>query len=108
MVEYYFNHQPMRRWLLINYTKKPKHLPVRTFAATAEMVLALIQEGLGIGVVPEYLLRTRPLAKRLTVCRPTNRKFSDHIWMLQLKNRARSAALDAFNVELSTAFDTRV
>lgn len=103
MVEYYFNHQPIRRWLWLHYRKKPKVLPVRTYAATAEMVLALIREGLGIGVVPEYLLRVRP-ARGLTVCRPTSRRLIDHIWMLQAKHRGQSAALDALTAELERVF----
>lgn len=95
MIEYYFNHQPIRRWIALHYKKKPKSLPIRTFAATAEMVLAMMQEGLGVGVVPEYLLRsagTRPLI----ICRPTSKKLMDNIWMLQLKGSEKSPALDSF------------
>jgi DNA-binding transcriptional LysR family regulator len=103
IVEYYFNHQPIRRWLMLHFKKKPKQLPIRTYGATAEMVLALVQEGMGIGVVPEYLLRTKVL-NSLSICRPTNRKLVDHIWMLQLKNRARLPALEAFTTEVETAF----
>lgn len=103
MIEYYFNHQPIRRWLSLHFKKKPKHLPIRTFGATAEMVLSLIQEGLGIGVVPEYLLQTR-LSKAVTVCRPTPKKLMDNIWMLQLKAKERSPALASFCSETSTRF----
>lgn len=103
MVEYYFNHQPIRRWLMLHYKKKPKKLPIRTYGATAEMVLSLIQEGLGIGMVPEYLLQAT-LSKSLTVCRPTSRKLVDHIWMLQLRNRSQSSILEAFTTEIEAAF----
>jgi DNA-binding transcriptional LysR family regulator len=102
MVEYYFNHQPIRRWLALHFKKKPKHLPIRTFAATAEMVLSLIQEGLGIGVVPEYLLQTRS-PKTVSICRPTLRKLMDNIWMLQLKRAERSTLVAAFNEEILAA-----
>lgn len=95
MVEYYFNHQPIRRWLALHFKKKPKHLPIRTFGATAEMVLALVKEGMGIGVVPEYLLQFQS-CEHLSICRPTSRKLMDHIWMLQLKSVARSPAVAAF------------
>lgn len=95
MIEYYFNHQPIRRWLDLHFKKRPKHLPIRTYGATAEMVLSLVQEGLGIGVVPEYLLKTR-LPKTVGICRPTSRKLIDHIWMLQPKMREESPALAAF------------
>jgi len=104
MVEYYFNHQPIRRWLSLHYNKKPKQLPIRTFAATAEMVFALIQQGLGIGVVPEYLLHSQNKNVALTVCRPTGKKLNDHIWILRLKNRSESKALRAFSDEIENFF----
>ena len=102
MVEYYFNHQPIRRWLAFHFQKKPRQLPIRTFGATAEMVLTLVQEGLGIGVVPEYLLRGKAL-RSLVVCRPTPKKLMDSIWMLQLKGRSRSPALAAFTQAVTKA-----
>jgi DNA-binding transcriptional LysR family regulator len=107
MVEYYFNHQPIRRWLTLHFKKKPKDIPIRTFGASAEMVLALIQEGLGVGMVPEYLLQSK-LLKAVTVCRPTSRKLMDNIWMLHLKGRAKSVALAAFLEEVQKAFQSSV
>jgi DNA-binding transcriptional LysR family regulator len=103
MVEYYFNHQPIRRWLMLHFKKKPKKIPIRTFGASAEMVFALIQEGLGIGMVPEYLLQSK-LPKAVTVCRPTPRKLMDNIWMLHLKAREKSVALSRFLEEVQKAF----
>lgn len=102
MVDYYLNHQPIRRWLYLHYRRKPKQLPLRTFAATAEMVLALVNEKMGIGVVPGYLLEgsTGPF----TVCRPTPRRLIDHIWMLRLKKRNPSPALDLFTKAVEASF----
>lgn len=98
MIEYYFNHQPIRRWLALHFKRKPKHLPIRTFGATAEMVLALIQEGLGIGMVPEYLLRSK--SSNVSICRPTSKKLMDHIWMLQMKNRINEPLIREFSEEV--------
>ena len=105
MIEYYFNHQPIRRWLALHYKKKPKHLPVRTFGATAEMVLALVQEGLGIGVVPEFLLQAQAAqaAKGVAVCRPTPRRLMDSIWMLQLKKN-ENEVIRRFTEEVEGTF----
>ncbi len=95
MIEYYFNHQPLKRWLALHFNRKPKRLPIRAFGASAEMVLALIQENLGAGIVPEYLLKGKTL-KSLVICRPTPRKLMDHIWMLQLKGADKPLALQRF------------
>lgn len=105
MIEYYFNHQPIRRWLALHFQKKPKTLPIRTYAASAEMVLALIQEGLGIGMVPEYLLAAKN-PKGISVCRPTSKKLLDHIWMLQLKTREKTPALSSFTSEVLSHFSS--
>ncbi len=104
MIEYYFNHQPIRRWLALHYRKKPKTLPIRTYASTAEMVLALARAGLGAGVVPAYLLEGTGGTEGLTVVRPSPRKLIDHIWMLRRKVGDASTALGAFTARIESAF----
>lgn len=106
MIEYYLNHQPIRRWIYLHFKKKPNQLPIRTFGASAEMVLSLVQEGLGIGIVPEYLIQPSALGSAL-VCRPTSRKLEDSIWMLQLKNKSRSRAVESFTSEVEVGLMQR-
>ena len=101
IVEYYFNHQPIRRWLTTHFKKCPKQLPIRTFGATSEMVLTLVEEGLGIGVIPQYLLLTKK-SNNIITCRPSEKKVSDHIWMLRLKNKKQTAAHAAFTKAVET------
>jgi DNA-binding transcriptional LysR family regulator len=83
IIDYYFNHQPIGRWLALHYNKRPKKIPVRIFAATAEMVVALVKEGAGIGVVPKYLVSTPEAMKGLKIVRPTAKKLNDYIWLLE-------------------------
>lgn len=97
IVEYYFNHQPIRGWLALHFKKTPKNLRVRTYAGTAEMVLALVKEGLGIGVVPRYLLSSVEAQRGIKICRPTQRKFIDHIWMLQAKGSDKNVVHKLFS-----------
>lgn len=107
VVEYYSSHQPIRRWLSLHYKKKPRHLNVRAFATTAEMVLALVREGAGIGIVPEYLLGQRPgeFSRSMRVVRPTTRRFTDHIWMLEPTRTTKSAVHRAFRAMALERFD---
>jgi DNA-binding transcriptional LysR family regulator len=102
MIEYYLNHQPIRRWIYLHFKKKPQQLPIRTFGASAEMVLSLVQEGLGIGIVPEYVVDSRAM-KSLVICRPTSKKLVDSIWMLQVKNKSRSRATQVFTTDVEAA-----
>ncbi len=103
MIEYYFNHQPIRRWIELHFKRRPLHLPIRSYAATAEMVLALVREGAGIGVVPKYILDGHATTGSLKVIRPTERKFADHIWMLERKMSAKRPIHGAFCDEIDKA-----
>lgn len=100
MVDYYLNHQPIRRWIALHYEKRPKRIPVRVFAATAEMVVALVRSGAGVGVVPRYLVEG---SKDLRVIRPTQRKLTDHIWLLEPARQAESPARALFRERLLTS-----
>jgi LysR family cyn operon transcriptional activator len=104
MIEYYFNHQPIRRWIALHFKKRPQKLPIRVYASTAEMVLSLVREGAGIGVVPQYLLAGSNSMAGLTLIRPTNRKFADHIWMLEHKISTKRAIHRAFTEYASTLY----
>jgi DNA-binding transcriptional LysR family regulator len=97
VVEYYFNHQPLRRWLELHFRKRPRKLNVRAFASTAEMVLALAAEGVGVGVVPLFLPELKG-NRAVSVIRPSSRRFLDHIWLLERKTPLSPAHL-AFREE---------
>lgn len=101
MIEYYLNHQPIRSWLALHFKKRPQNLPIRAYASTAEMVLALVREGVGIGIVPKYVLDSSTFSSSVKIIRPTERKFSDHIWMLERKMSGKRAIHSAFTEHLT-------
>jgi DNA-binding transcriptional LysR family regulator len=83
IIDYYFNHQLIRRWVSVHYGKRPKVIPVRIFAAAAEMVVALVKQGAGIGVVPRYLVSSEEVQKDVSIIRPTSKRIEDYIWLLE-------------------------
>ncbi len=95
IIDYYFNHQLLKRWIALHFAKRIKKIPVRIFAATAEMVVALVTEGAGIGVVPRYLVHGDSNSD-LRIIRPTARRLSDYIWLLERENTAPSKAHTLF------------
>ena len=103
MIEYYVNHQPLKRWLALHYGRRPKTLPIRVYASTAEMVFALVKERAGIGVVPRYLLGASESSGPVTIVRPTPKKFMDHIWMLEPRTETKSLAHAAFSAYAAKA-----
>lgn len=104
IIDYYYNHQPIARWLSLHYNKKPKKIPVRIFAATAEMVLSLVRSGAGIGVVPKYLVATAELQKGIKILRPSQKKLVDYIWLLEGVASQKSALHDVFKKKLLLRF----
>jgi LysR family cyn operon transcriptional activator len=102
VIEYFLNHQPIRRWLFLHYKKRPKKIPIAVYAASAEMVLELVREGAGIGVVPKFLLGEEARLglggepRNVAVVRPSPRRYLDHIWLLEKKSGRKSAVHEAF------------
>lgn len=104
IIEYYFNHQPLCRWLALHYNKRLKRVPARILASTAEMVLSLVREGAGIGVVPAYLVNEPELLKTLRIVRPTRKRLDDDIWLLERISDKPSPLQRAFKAQCLEAF----
>jgi DNA-binding transcriptional LysR family regulator len=104
IIEYFYNHQPIGRWIALHYGKRPKKIPVRFFAATAEMVMAMVREGAGIGVVPKYLLASAEASKGLKIVRPTEERLNDYVWFLERASLERSALHCVFRSRLLEHF----
>ncbi len=98
IIEYYFNHQPICRWLALHYQKRPKKVPANILASTAEMVLSLVREGAGIGVVPAYLVKDAEADLRIV--RPTKKRLIDHIWLLERAAGDKTSAHSAFKKQI--------
>jgi len=99
LIEYFPSHHALARWLQLHFRKKPKKLSVKVYAAAAEMVLALVAEGAGIGVVPKFLLDSTRLKRGVKIVRPSGKRLLDHIWMLENKT-ARSLLHEEFRRHL--------
>jgi DNA-binding transcriptional LysR family regulator len=102
VIDYYYNHQPIARWLALHFQKRPKKIPVRVFAATAEMVVALVRAKCGVGIVPKYLLVHSP--GDVAIVRPTAKKLTDYIWLLENTAFENSAAHALFRAKALAHF----
>lgn len=105
IIDYYFNHQLIARWMRLHFPKHPKKIPVRIFAATAEMVVALVNDGAGIGVVPAYLVSGMEAQKNLRIIRPTPKRLTDYVWLLERVQQDRSGVHTAFRTNLLRHFN---
>ncbi len=99
IIDYYINHQLFRRWLVFHYKRRPPRFQVSLFAASAELVLSMVEKRLGIGVVPDYLLKTLP-ADHVTIVRPREKQLTDHIWMSALSEKLASPLIKEFTTRI--------
>lgn len=110
LIDYYESHQLIRRWISFHFKRRASKTKVSLFAATAEMVVAMVEQRLGIGVVPDYILN-RGLIDRLMVIRPGRPQLKDHIWMSRLANSSANTLpkepLTALIEELTENFQLR-
>jgi len=90
-VAYFSDQKSLRKWMGLHFSKRFKNLEVPLLAATAEMVLSCVKEGLGIGVVPDYLVDSS-----VEVLRPTDKKLEDHIWLSHFEGQFSNTAHKEF------------
>lgn len=79
VIDYFPSHVLFKRWWGVHFRKGFPKVAIRSFAATAEMVLEMVERNLGIGVVPKYLLKNA--SDRIHVIEPTSKKLVDHLWV---------------------------
>ena len=103
VIDYYHSHRLFQRWLRHHFGRTV-NCNVRSYAATAEMVLELVRRNIGIGVVPRYVAEPALQAGELTVYSPTKNDLHDFVWMNELSGPFRSNAFQLFRSEVVRAF----
>ncbi len=90
IIDYYSDHLLIKRWLKHYYKSTPTQLNIRTYAATAEMVIELVKRNIGIGVVPEYVARNYLEKKEVIIISPSGTPLYDYIWINQTTDQQNS------------------
>jgi DNA-binding transcriptional LysR family regulator len=96
IVDYYPSDPLIERWLAHHY---PRHVPsygVRFWAATTDLVLELLLEGAGAGVLPRHVARAHLASAELAELGPTQRPMVDPIWLQEPRGAHRDITLRAF------------
>ena len=104
IIDYFRSHLVLQRWLKFHFNYLPRKIPVKIFAASSEMVLKLVEQGLGIGMVPLYLLDSLPTNSTIEIYRPGKNKLLDYIWLNELKQNFNNTAHHAFSKMVSNHF----
>ncbi len=91
-IDYYRSSHLIPAWIAHHFGKKVREIPIAMFAAHSDMVLQLILEGAGIGIVPSSLARPYVEQRKLFVIRKSSKQLESQIWLKELKTSSESAA----------------
>lgn len=96
VVDYYQSDPLIRRWLAHHVGEPQPAVDVKVWAATTDMVLELVLDGVGVGVVPDSLAAPSVARRRLRVLGTRRPELTDFIWLNEPRGAYRDATLTAF------------
>jgi DNA-binding transcriptional LysR family regulator len=83
LIDYYSNPLLFARWAKHHFKRKTAPKNIRAYGASAQAVLDLISEGVGIGIVPKDLAQPLVRAGRISEIAGPRAALTDKIWLLQ-------------------------
>jgi DNA-binding transcriptional LysR family regulator len=104
VVDYYQTDPLLVRWLAHHLGDASPMIDVKVWAATTDMVLELVLDGVGVGVVPDSLAAPYVARRRLRILTTRRRELVDHIWMNEPRAAYRDATLSAFRAAALAEF----
>ncbi|MCP4004130.1 MAG: LysR family transcriptional regulator [bacterium] len=104
VVDYYQSAPLIDRWLRHHFGRKASASNVRAWAASTDLVLELVLEGAGAGVVPRHIANSLLKDGHLHLIRSGKAELQDAIWLEEPAGAFRSAALRAFRESLLDGF----
>jgi DNA-binding transcriptional LysR family regulator len=96
VVDYYQSDPLIGRWLAHHYGADHTRPNVRFWAATTDLVLDLVAQGGGVGVLPRDVAGPPLRTGTLRVLGPRRNPLVDYIWLNQPRGGYRDATLEAF------------
>lgn len=96
VVDYYQSDPLIERWVAHHVGAAAPRPEVQIWAATTDMVLELVLDGAGVGVLPDSLVAPYVKRRRLRVLGTRKRDLTDFIWLNEPRGAYRDATLAAF------------
>lgn len=91
-IDYYRKSHLITSWISHHFGKKVREVPIAMYAAHSEMVVQLIMQGVGIGIVPSSIARRYVKDRKLFVIRGKKKQLESQIWLKEPKDSAASPA----------------
>lgn len=96
VIDYYQSDPVIHRWIRHHYRRKPPDLRVTVWAATTDLVLELLLQHAGVGVLPRDLVDPFVRRHRLGIVKTGRPELSDFVWLNELAPTYPNPLLDAF------------
>lgn len=100
IVDYYQSNVLMKRWLSRYEAVSTSALNIRAYAASTDVAIELIRQGVGVGIVPRYLAQPFVKTGELLIKEFGRPSLIDYIWLNELRSSYKSPALRAFREEI--------
>lgn len=104
VIDYYQSSPLIRRWVRHHFGRRSAPMNVRVWAANTDLVLELVANGAGIGVVPRYLAQPLLDSRKLYLIRTGKQELHDSIWLNEPTGAHRNVSLEVFRNAIAQAF----
>lgn len=96
VIDYYQSDPLIERWLAHHYGERAARPAVAIWAATTDLVLDLVLEHAGVGVLPRDVAAPYLRRRQLAVLRTARPALTDWIWLNELRGAYRDRTLEVF------------
>ncbi|NRA04020.1 MAG: LysR family transcriptional regulator [Myxococcales bacterium] len=96
VIDYYRSNPLIGRWLEHHLGEIPEDITIRVWAATTDLVLELVRQQAGVGVVPRYLAEPLIRRRQIRIVETSRQELRDTAWLNELGESNRAPALAAF------------
>ena len=101
IVDYYQSDPLIDRWTRHHFGgRRIPRERIGAWAASTDLVLELVRQGVGAAVLPEDLVKPFVRRRELAVIRGSDRALSDHLWLSELRGARSGRAAAAFRERL--------
>lgn len=80
-IDYYRKSHLIASWISHHFGERVREVPITMYAAHSEMVVQLILQGAGIGIVPSSIARQYVSERKLFVIRGKKKQMESQIWL---------------------------
>ncbi len=103
-IDYYRKSHLIASWISHHFGKKVRDIPITMYAAHSEMVVQLILQGVGIGIVASSIAKPYVTDRKLFVIRGKKKQLESQIWLKELHGVPVSAPRSIVKTKLLQTF----